>query len=86
MMKASLALMAVALLAGCGGHQLAACSGPTFALAGPAGAAEAVAPVAASLVPEPAAHPAPTQKPANEPTDPLAPRGGSMTFQKADAR
>jgi hypothetical protein len=85
-MKSSLALMALALLAGCGGHQLAACSGPTFALAGPAGANEGAAPLAASLVPGAAAHPAPTQKPANEPTDPFAPRGGSMIFQKADAR
>jgi hypothetical protein len=79
-MRSSLALLAVALLAGCGGHQLAACSGPTFALAGPAGAAEAAAPVSAS---RPAL---PARKPANEPTDPFAPRGGSMVFQKADAR
>lgn len=80
MMKASLALMAVALLAGCGGHQLAACSGPTFALVGPAGAAETAAPVSVS---RPAL---PARKPANDPTDPLSPRGGSMIFQKADAR
>ena len=79
-MKSSLALLAVSLLAGCGGHQLAACSGPTFALAGPTGAAEAVARVSAF---RPAL---PALKPANEPTDPLAPRGGSMILQKADTR
>ena len=76
-MKSSLALLTVALLAGCGGHQLAACSGPTFVLAGPA---ETASPVSAS---RPAL---PARNPANEPTDPFAPRGGSMIFQKADAR
>jgi hypothetical protein len=79
-MKPSLALMAAALLAGCGGHQLAARSGPTFALAGPAGTAEAAAPA-------PASRPAlPARNPANEPTDLFTPRGGSMILQKADAR
>lgn len=81
MIKASLALLALALLAGCGGHQLAACSGPTFALAGPARVIEGTAPL-----PVPSAHPTPTQKPDSKPTDPFAPRGGSMIFQKADAR
>jgi hypothetical protein len=80
MIKPSLALLAVVLLAGCGGHQLAACSGSTFALAGPTGDAEAVAPVSAF---RPAL---PARKPVSEPADPFAPRGGSMVFQKADAR
>jgi hypothetical protein len=86
MIKPTFAVLGLALLAGCGGHKLAACSGPTFALAGPAGVTEGAAPPGASLVPVPPAHLAPTQKPANKPTAPFAPRGGSMIFQKADAR
>lgn len=84
-MKSSLALLAVVLLAGCGGHQLAACSGPTFALAGPAGAAEAATPILASAGSVPTARPPAARKPGRAPTDSFAPQGGSMVFQKADA-
>jgi len=83
MIKPTLALLAAALLAGCGGHRLASCSGPSFALAGPDGAVAASPAVAPAT---PTALPVPKVKLETEPADQFVPHGGSMVYQKAEIR
>jgi hypothetical protein len=83
MIKPTFALLAVVLLAGCGGHQLASCSGPTFALAGPGGAVTASPAVAPA---RPTVLPAPKVKLETDPADQFVPHGGSMIYQKAEIR